>query len=126
MNPISYPGIVPNDISRDDAAKSERLKASISNAHPLFCYHSTLLRLKTRKSILGTYVSVEGTADNARSIMGKERTTHLLKWMELPINLAPGHMGNWITWTSPNRLQTGVKITKVKIRKLDFYTDIKN
>lgn len=89
IDKINYQsGSLSSDIQSEIAGNSERLKASLSNAHS-----ATILspRLKSRKCLLRTSVNLEGTAVEDRTVMWKKRKTHFLKWMEPQEGLAAVH-----------------------------------
>lgn len=122
---INYPaGIAPSDIQKW-AANSEKTQSLYISTHPLFSYHLIPPRLKSSTCF---FLTLEwGKVQNARTIMWKEGTTHILQWMEPRENLAPSQTGNWIISKLSNRLGSGVCKIKVKHPPpppKEFYTSI--
>ena len=120
-------GIVPSDIRRAVASRTERTRQATDERHPLNGHLGVVPRLKSRKTFMTCTKPIYTTAKAARLELWRERLEPLDTRVHLDISadehLPAGAEKPWKTWKALNRLRTQVGRSRVNMLKWGFSTE---
>ena len=121
--------IVPPDIRRAVASRTERTRQDTDERHSLNGHLAVVPRLKSRKSFMTCTKPINTTAKAARLELWRERLEPMDARVHLNIiadeHLPTGTENPWTTWNALNRLRTQVGRSRVNMLKWGFPTNKK-
>ena len=118
-------GIAPPHIRRAVSSQLEKLKQENNPLHPLYEQDPARKRLKSRHRFLHSVEPLDGSARTRRLTLWSshlQTTSHKLSFSPKE-SLPPGSSETWPTWSSLNRLRTGIGRCKSLMQKWGFNED---